>query len=263
MLKVAFVDDEYLVRNLLKNCLKWGELGIEIVGEAGSAQEALELVERVVPDILFIDINIPIMNGIQLSRAISEKYPHIRIIILTGYQEFEYAQSSIKIGVADFLTKPIIADEIRESVIRVKAKIERERSQRNEVELLKKQVEEIVLESKDDLFDEEETDIVKAVQDYLRENMADFELSLQKVAGVFYINQSYLSRIFKQRTGINFVEYLTDIRVQKAIELLKKTDLKVYRIAEKVGIIDPHYLGVCFKKLTGMSMSEYKKSLGA
>jgi two-component system response regulator YesN len=91
--------------------------------------------------------------------------------------------------------------------------------------------------------------------------MKEYELSLKKVGDAFFINQSYLSRLFKQKTGINYVEYLTDIRIQKAILLLKNSNMKMYQIAEQVGIIDPHYLGVCFKKVTGVSMSEYKKRL--
>jgi two-component system response regulator YesN len=70
---------------------------------------------------------------------------------------------------------------------------------------------------------------------------------------------SYLSRIFKQETGHNFVEYLTAMRMEKAVKLLKETDMKSYQVAEAVGIVNPHYFGICFKKWTGMSVSDFKK----
>lgn len=80
----------------------------------------------------------------------------------------------------------------------------------------------------------EETGIIDSIKEYLQMNMSDFEVSLQSVARAFRLNQSYLSRLFKQKTGVNFVEHLTDLRVRKAMELLAQTDLKVFQIAEKV-----------------------------
>ena len=100
---------------------------------------------------------------------------------------------------------------------------------------------------------------IQEVQDYLSANYNNSELSLSSVAKHFFLNPSYLSRIFKQETDRTFVEYLTGIRMEKAISLFKDDDLKVYQIAEKVGITDPHYFSICFKKYTGKSVNDYKK----
>ncbi|HEX7713351.1 MAG TPA: helix-turn-helix domain-containing protein, partial [Bacillota bacterium] len=102
--------------------------------------------------------------------------------------------------------------------------------------------------------------LVQEIQDYLIKNYHDSELSLTKVAKIFYVNPSYLSRIFKQETNQTFVEYLTQIRMEKARKIFKETDLKAYQVAERVGITDPHYFGLCFKKYTGISVNDFKKS---
>ena len=101
---------------------------------------------------------------------------------------------------------------------------------------------------------------VAAVQDYLFQNYHLNKLTLTGVAQDFFLNPSYLSRIFKQATNMTFVEFLTKIRMEKAIKLLKETDLKVYQIGERVGITDPHYFSICFKKYTGMSVNDYRKA---
>ena len=91
------------------------------------------------------------------------------------------------------------------------------------------------------------------------QNLSNSEISLSNSAKEFFLNVSYLSRIFKQETGQTFVEYLTKARMEKAIKLLKETDLKAYQIAENVGIVDPHYFGICFKKYTNMSINDFKR----
>jgi two-component system response regulator YesN len=141
-LRVLIVDDEYMVRGLLKRCIDWNEIGMEIIGEASGAQEALELTDKLSPDIIFTDICMPYIDGIELSRLVFEKYPNIKIVILTGYEEFEYAKKSLKLGIADFLLKPINDDEIRKSALDMKEKIEAERSHSNEYNRLKTLLEE-------------------------------------------------------------------------------------------------------------------------
>ena len=103
--------------------------------------------------------------------------------------------------------------------------------------------------------------IIKQIQDFLKENMSSYELSLTSVAEKFHINASYLSRLFKKEMGVNFVEYLTKIRIEKAIKLLQETEMKVYKVGEAVGIYDPHYFSICFKKYTGFSVNDYKKNI--
>ena len=142
LLKVFIVDDEHLVRNLLKNCIDWEKIGYKVIGEASNAHEALDLADRLRPDVIFTDIYMPFMDGLEFSKIVFERYPLTKIIVLTGYEEFEYAKKSIKIGIADFLLKPINDDEIRKVALDMKTRIRAERSHRDEYNRMKKQLEE-------------------------------------------------------------------------------------------------------------------------
>jgi len=103
-IKVLIIDDEYLERNLLKGCIDWNTLGMEIAGEASNANEGFKLIDELKPDVVFTDIKMPGIDGIKFSESILQKYPTIKIVILTGYNDFNYAQKSVKIGISDFLS---------------------------------------------------------------------------------------------------------------------------------------------------------------
>ncbi|QGQ97718.1 response regulator [Paenibacillus psychroresistens] len=529
IIKVLIVDDEVLIRNLLKMRISWDKLGLELVGEASNAHEALDLVEKLSPDIIFTDICMTIMDGIEFSKIVMENHPQIKIVVLTGHNEFDYVKRSIRIGISDFLLKPINKDEISRVALSLKEKIESERTNKNDYNKLKLQMEEnlpylrerclnellqsefnfedfasklsyykieldlkstcfqIVLvevniavrgineeeekvllnlqcmelirevfksesliqvffdnshkivilnndesiditdcceiiktriinrfgcsicvgignrveviksikasynEAKDalnykvvagknqvihynditfiydnkirldynhseklaffmkaglkekarelieELFSEfsyaqdntldrlrlvafdalstclhvmaelnmnvldiwkdraepydfiskidnlpevkeyfnnlilkiitkvnsanskKANKIILQIQDYVRDNLKSHELSLTEIAKKFFLNPSHLSRLFKQETNQTYIEYLTKKRIERAITLLQETDMRVYQIGEEVGITDPHYFSIIFKKFTGLSVNEYKK----
>lgn len=524
-IKVLIIDDEYLERNLLKGCIDWNTLGMEIVSEASNAEEGFKLIDELKPDVVFTDIKMPGIDGIKFSESILQKYPAIKIVVLTGYNDFNYAQKSVKIGISDFLLKPIDEDEVLNTASKLKAVIESERKEKEEFEELKRQLydnlpylrerflnelisgnlDDNLIKEKLEFFDitlngsiyqvaaleiinsndvnEEsrliqnfkvtnyvknyfkdlkgiivfadsmnriiilnndekldlykicirlknkiikdvdctvnigignikgeisdikisyieaidalnyriavgnnnvihyrdvqftesktgldtnhmfnelrfylksglETDAMNIVKDvfsnidlksenaiklihvtalniisicfsvslelkenfddiylsevesynniinietlpdmieyistivkstikavnkeqisninnlidnvkkFIEENISDSNLSLSYVAKHFYLNPSYLSRTFKKETGINFIEYLTNKRMEKAINLIKEKNMKSFEIANAVGIQDPNYFSSCFKKYTGLNVSEYKK----
>lgn len=134
-LKVLIVDDEYLIRNLLRMRIDWKQQGMTIIGEASDAEEALEQVELLRPDIVFTDIYMPKMGGIELSGILMERYPNIKIVVVTGHDEFEYARQSVKLGISDFILKPIRASELLQVTAKLRAAIEQEMGR--EYELMK------------------------------------------------------------------------------------------------------------------------------
>lgn len=137
--KVVIVDDEYLERDLLKNCIDWASLGMEIAGEAQDAGEALGLVERCSPDLIFTDIQMPGDDGIRLGEQVLRKHPGVRVVVLTGFDTFDYAQRSIKAGISDYLLKPIDSEEVLKTAAGLKEQIERERKVSAETLALRKQ----------------------------------------------------------------------------------------------------------------------------
>ena len=101
---------------------------------------------------------------------------------------------------------------------------------------------------------------IDKIKYYIDENACDFTLSLGTVADYFGLNASYISRLFKQKTGSNFSQYVMRKRIGLAIEIMQHEGGKVHEVAEKVGFIDPHYFGICFKRVTGKSVSEFKSN---
>ena len=525
MLNVLVIDDEKLVRQMVMRCIDWEGLGLHIAGEASSARMGLELVDELRPDLVFMDVRMPGMDGLTCSRRILEKHPEIKIVILSGHDEFEYASEGIRIGVFDYLLKPINAGELEKTAIKARDAVLEERNHREEFQrfkeelekhssyirdrqlsalvrsrtpeqyleslayfgvkldgesfqvalieinsrkeegeeekllmkmharkivedyfgdhpgvyvvdsgaerliLLNNQSENIIYECAEELktylennteeticigvgkvyaelkmlresyqeakdalksrfvseeegvicfrdiypfydtesasalddenlhelenairisdsdkasdslkkicgylkktngekehiqifsvqilsavmkviselkleetsellnystllanvftlqtFEEicgylenavleacrvtgkeisgKKKDLVHKVKDYMEDHYCEEDLSLNSLAEIFYVNASYLSRVFKEKTGNTFSGWLFEIRMREAEKLVQRTDLRAYEIAEKVGISDPHYFSSCFKKHTGLSVSDYKK----
>lgn len=128
MLKVFLVEDEYIVREGIKN-MNWEAFDLSFCGEASDGELAFPLIKKERPDIVITDIRMPFMDGLELSQLIKKEMPHIKIMILSGHEEFEYAKSAIQIGVEEYLLKPINREELMKAVRRVADKIEKEREQ--------------------------------------------------------------------------------------------------------------------------------------
>lgn len=234
--RMLCVDDEPLVRTLICNCIDWHALGIEIAGEAGNGQEALELTEKLDPDIICLDICMPGMSGIDLAAELKNRKPRLSIVIISGHDTFAYAQQCIRLGVTDYLLKPINEEQLTQVMQDILKKIRPEAA--------------LITHSRGS---------IREVLAYLDANFRDPGLTLQSAADHFFINPSYLSRAFKQDTGKTFVEYLTGLRVEEAARLLMHGDLRSYEAGERVGIPDAKYFGVCFKKYKGLTLAEFRK----
>lgn len=152
MLKVFLVEDEFVVREGIKKNIDWQSHGYEFCGEASDGELAFPMIQKLKPDIVITDIKMPFMDGLTLSRLIKKEMPWIEIIILTGHQEFEYAKEGIKIGVAEYLSKPISGAELLKEVDALAVKIEEKRQEREIREMYKKEMEENFLKARTDLF---------------------------------------------------------------------------------------------------------------
>ncbi|NRT92319.1 response regulator transcription factor [Clostridium beijerinckii] len=261
IIKVMIIDDEHLIRDLIKNCIDWNEIGMEIVAEASNAVEGLNLINKEKPDIILTDINMPVTDGLDMSKSILEMYPDIKVIVITGYNEFEYAKRSIKIGVNDFILKPIDEDELRNSVLKLKDEIQDEYLKKKEYKDIKEKM--VVYNNIINLNDSNETEgknlSIEQIKKFIVKNISNRDLSLKLVAEYFYVNPSYLSRIFKEKTDETFSEYIVNTKVKIVTEMLKNPNAKAYEISKKIGIDDPNYFSNWFKKCTGLSIKEYKK----
>ncbi|MBA2943493.1 response regulator [Paenibacillus sp. CGMCC 1.16610] len=136
MYKLILVDDEEDVREGVVREVDWEAIGFEVIEKAENGREALEMVERLQPDVVVTDIQMPFMNGLQLAEAIRERFPTIKLIILTGHDEFEYAQRAIKLHIDEYVLKPFSAQELINALLKVKGQIQEEVAHRENVQLL-------------------------------------------------------------------------------------------------------------------------------
>lgn len=147
MLKLIIVDDEYLLRQLIRNIIDWKALDIEVVGEMASADLAMRQLESLKPDIILTDICMPDIDGLTFAEKIKGRNPDTKVIAITGYDNFEYAKRGICIGLDGYILKPINEEELTECIVKIKKKILEENRKRNEIETLsvfKREAEEIV-----------------------------------------------------------------------------------------------------------------------
>lgn len=152
MLKIFLVEDEFVVRQGIKNKIDWEANGYEFCGEASDGELAFPMIQKLKPDIVITDIRMPFMDGLELSRLIKKELPFIEIIILSGHEEFEYAKEAIKIGVAEYLLKPINGEELLKEVNALAVKIEERRRDRFIREKYEKEMQENFFKERKDLF---------------------------------------------------------------------------------------------------------------
>lgn len=237
---IMIVEDEYLVRQGISSLVDFKKFNMQVIGEAENGLEAWEKIQAECPDIILTDINMPKMNGIKLAQLAREQYPQLHIIFLTGYDDFDYALSAVKLGADDYLLKPFSREDVEAMLIKVKEKLDKEKKQQQVHELVEKA---------------EFSDLEQAIHDRL----ADTELSLKSLSFQLGFNSSYLSVLIKKELGLPFQDYLIQERMKRAKLLLLTTDLKVYEIAEQVGFEDMNYFSQRFKQIVGVTPRQFKK----
>lgn len=152
MLKVFLVEDEAIIRRGIKNNIPWEKEGFEFAGEASDGELAYPMIKKIKPDIVITDIKMPFMDGLELASIIRKEMPNTKIIILSGYNEFDYAKRAISIGVTDYQLKPISSDKLLETVKRVGEIIREEQAQKKLLEEYKRENQENLELDKAKLF---------------------------------------------------------------------------------------------------------------
>jgi len=138
MYKLILVDDEEEVRNGIIEKIKWEQYGFKLVGEAENGREAIEMSEKFTPDVVITDIKMPFMDGLQLSEELKKRFSTIKIIILTGFDKFDYARKAINLNIFEYVLKPVSSKELIEVLLRVKAEIDEEMLKKEDMEILKR-----------------------------------------------------------------------------------------------------------------------------
>lgn len=245
MYRVMIIDDESSARRLMRACINWESMNMEVVGEAASGIEAINVIDDMKPDLAFVDISMPFMDGIEFTEVATKRYPNLIIIIMTAIDKFEYARKCVGLPVFEYMLKPMVRAEVTQVLEKAKAKLDEESKAKQKEST-----------PENTPVPEMEANAIEQIKKYIEIHYTDPQINLASVAQTFGFSASYLSRKFKQEVGKNFIEYLTECRMKAAIKLAER-NYKMFYTSAEVGIPDPNYFGRCFKKYTGVSYSDY------
>ena len=150
--KVILVDDEVEVIYIMKQKIRWNDLGFNVVGSATNGVKALELVEKLQPDVVLTDIKMPYMDGLELARKLNQDYPNIYIMLCTGFDEFEYAKEAVHLEIKEYMLKPISATELSDSLVKLKNTLDKEREEKLNVKKLEDYFQEVLPKLQSNFF---------------------------------------------------------------------------------------------------------------
>lgn len=244
MLKVLIVDDEAIVRKGIVLGVDWMAMDCVIVGEAANGVEGLEAAENYNPNLIITDVRMPRMDGIEMMRELRSRGCRAHAIFLTAYSDFEYVRSAVQLGAVDYLLKPFRDEELAAAIERVHRKDE--------------ELSELSREDMMPLVKGDKSKYVFEAINYISEHYADSDINITGIAKSLGVSEGHLSHVFKKETSYTVVGYLTQYRIHMAMQMLRDCRRKVYEVAEAVGYKDVAYFGSTFKKLTGLSPSEYQ-----
>ena len=237
-LRVLLVDDEIMIREGFKKLFDWETHECVVVGEAADGMEAITKIDEEQPDIAIMDINIPIINGLKVIQLSRVKYPSMAFVIVSGYDDFSYCREALRMQITDNILKQVNYEECGSSIYRWK------------ISLCNNEVKEKPVVKKERVI----TGITKYMQEHLSE-----DVSLHILSEEFHLNSQYISQLFKNEIGVNFLTYLTNIRMEHAKKLLLSSSLSIAEVSEQSGYGDYRVFTKVFKKSEGITPSQYRR----
>ena len=249
MYKLLIAEDEKIIRNGLAKGIPWSDIGFEVVKLAENGQKAIDYIRENPVDVVMLDIKMPVMDGLTVSEILNREFPDIKIVILSGYAWFEYAQKAMHWGASEYLLKPVKNSEIITVMSGIKQKLD---VANNTV------TEQTYIPESPKPHDSKVNGIIQRAKSYIDKNYMR-ALSLTDMSDYLQINGAYFSMLFKNETGTTFKEYLTQIRIEKAKSLLVNQEIKINKVAELTGYGDYRNFCKIFRRQTGSSPSEYRE----
>lgn len=228
MRQAIIADDEELSIDLVKHLIKRFNLPIDVIGQASAGDDALKMINMLKPDIVFIDVRMPVLSGLDVIEKVKLlQKSSIDFIVITAHSYFEYAQTSLRLGAKDILLKPIDPTQFLETMEKVLG----------------------YRYSNNKMFDE--------ILEYINHNYQEV-IELKGCAERYHTSPSYIARMFKKYYEVSFITYVNNLRINKALELLRNTDMPIKEISYKVGYNNLNYFYKVFKKNIGATPNIFK-----
>ncbi len=234
--KILIADDEELVRVSLSRYIKNHCPVFDTIIQADNGQSAVDLILSERPDVVILDVQMPVLTGIDVMRQIKEAGVSTIVIILSGFNEFKYAQQAMHYGAKEYFMKPVKASELVSVIYSL-------------------------LGETTEIPKEQPSAVCKSAISYINDHYNE-DLSLSLVANKLGLSSSYLSSKFSAETGTGFVDYVNKVRINQACAWLKRGYYKIYEVAEKVGFNDTKYFTKLFKKITGTTPKKFAQNQG-
>lgn len=262
MYTMLVADDEKWIRERIISSIDWAKIGVTVTGQAADGEEALALSRELKPDIILTDIRMPGLSGLDFLKALNKTGINSKLIIISGYSDFEYAHKAIKLGVSDYILKPVENAELVNIVKKCIRQIEAENFKNRIIDqaAFQKNLSGKLAEyAKGDQGARKRNTIEKAVA-FIEANY-NKPISLDDAAAEVMLNPSYFSKLFRESIGLSYSKYLSQYRINKAKELMNDPARRIKEIANMVGYENVRYFIRVFKSLTGLSPNVYKEQL--
>ena len=239
MYRAIVIDDDQWAIADMKSCFAFEKYGFILDRTYTNAEDALRRILSDPPELIVSDICMEKQSGIDLARVCSEHDISSLIVLVSGHSDFQYVQEAFKWRVFQYLLKPLEDDKVEEVLRRAALEMENRKMGK---------------------IDDREKDPVDRAIALLEERYATVDLRLETVAEELFINKTYLSERFRQKTGMSFTEYKNLVRIRRAKELLRQSALSMTEIAQDVGLDSASYFTRLFKQVTGQTPQAYRNN---
>ena len=257
LFQVMVVDDESSALEKLTNYIHQADLDFHVIAKALGAEDALYFLGMTKPDLVITDIKMPVTDGLSLLRQMRQVGWDGYAAIITGYDDFAYAQQAIRLNVFEYMLKPVFPEDVAALLKRTKELLERDQTKKAQMRSkiqAELQGESLTIAEKGCI-----PAYIEQAKEYIKDHYAE-PLTLIQVAKFVSVNPVYLSSRFAKYCGQNFLEYLTHYRINKAEELLTHSILQIQEVATKVGYTDIAYFSRVFRRETGFTPSNYRSN---
>ncbi len=249
-MRVMVVEDEKRARALITKLLRLADPKVQIVGECANGEEGLREIPEKVPDIVFVDIRMPVMDGLEMIRRLRVKKLDTEFVIITGYGDFQFAKQAIDLNVSGFILKPVTYEDIT-------GVLQKFESKKGHGSLDPEVLKSLPVMRVHGLEQQCDNLLVKRTIRYVSEHLGE-QVRLAETARAIRVSPEHLSRLFREETGMTFTDYVRLVKIDYSMVLLRKTDLRVQEIAWAVGIENEKYFYSIFREALGMTPRQYR-----
>ncbi|KUO77327.1 MAG: hypothetical protein APF77_19500 [Clostridia bacterium BRH_c25] len=250
MYKALIVDDEKHVMQAIETLGEWEKYSIVKLFYASNGQDGLTSIREISPELVFVDMKMPIMDGTEFLRLATVEFPKTQYIVISGYNEFELARAALRHNVIDYILKPINEEDLNNAIGKAVANIVKN-SARIPGNNSSKAGPEQIVSSKS---------IAKAIKQYIDENYCK-EITLTMFSDKYHFSKEYLTKIFKERYNCGIYEYALNTKMSRAKELLNNADIPINEISLRLGYSNSNYFSKAFKNFNGYSPTEYREKM--